>query len=178
MSLTTDEALRNESLRDIARQMMVAARTAPKGRGRDTLTIALAEGDTLMLLADKMHEIGERENAHFFIRDAENLRQSSVAVLIGSRISAAGTPACGYCGFRDCAEKNQHPTQPCYFNTVDLGIAVSSAVSVASACKADNRIMFSVGKAAIELELLGADVKLVLGIPLTATAKSPFFDRK
>lgn len=178
MALITEQSIRKNTLMDIARQMMIAARTAPKGRGRDTLTIALAEGDTLELLANKMKEIGVRENAHFFERDAENIRQSEVVVFIGSKISAAGVAPCGYCGYGNCATKNTASHVPCAFNNLDLGIALGSAVSVASACKADNRILFSVGKAALELNLFGDDIPLLLGIPLSATSKSPYFDRK
>jgi uncharacterized ferredoxin-like protein len=38
--------------------------------------------------------------------------------------------------------------------------------------------MFSVGRAAVELGLLGPDVKIAMGIPLSVTGKNPFFDRK
>ena len=44
--------------------------------------------------------------------------------------------------------------------------------------RVDNRVMFSVGRAARSLGLLGASVTLVLGIPLSVSGKSPFFDRK
>ncbi|MFA5783030.1 MAG: ferredoxin domain-containing protein, partial [Bacteroidales bacterium] len=44
--------------------------------------------------------------------------------------------------------------------------------------RVDNRIMYSVGLAVTEMELLGKDVKIVYGIPLSATSKNPFFDRK
>ena len=44
--------------------------------------------------------------------------------------------------------------------------------------RVDNRVMFSVGRAARSLGLLGASVTLVLGIPLSISGKSPFFDRK
>jgi uncharacterized ferredoxin-like protein len=42
----------------------------------------------------------------------------------------------------------------------------------------DTRLMFSVGRAALALDLFGKDVKQALGIPLSITGKSPFFDRK
>jgi len=41
----------------------------------------------------------------------------------------------------------------------------------------DNRIMFSIGKAAKELKLLGEEAEIIYGIPLSSTGKSPFFDR-
>ncbi|MDR1055463.1 MAG: DUF2148 domain-containing protein [Prevotellaceae bacterium] len=178
MALVSEETIRRQTLLDIARQIIIAACTAPKGRGRDTLAVFLAEGDTIEQLALQMEKIGEREDAHFFIRDAGNIRLSPVIVFIGSKILAGGIPACGYCGFTNCAGKDKYPEVPCVFNGVDLGIAVGSAVTVAAACKADNRVMFSVGKAAIELGLVDKDIKILFGIPLTSSSKSPFFDRK
>jgi uncharacterized ferredoxin-like protein len=44
--------------------------------------------------------------------------------------------------------------------------------------RVDNRIMFTVGKAVLALGLFDPEVRLVYGIPLSATAKNPFFDRK
>ncbi len=63
-------------------------------------------------------------------------------------------------------------------NTGDLGIAVGSAASVAMDERVDNRIMHSVGKAAVDLKLLGEDVKIAYGIPLYIGSKNVFFDRK
>jgi uncharacterized ferredoxin-like protein len=82
------------------------------------------------------------------------------------------------CGFKNCEEKNKFPEIPCVFNTGDLGIAIGSAVSVAMDNRVDNRIMYTAGQAVIELGLLGKDVKIVYVIPLSATSKNPFFDRK
>jgi uncharacterized ferredoxin-like protein len=65
----------------------------------------------------------------------------------------------------------------CSFNVGDLGIAVGSAVSRAADMRVDNRIMYSVGKAVLELNLLPDKVRLVYGVPLSATGKNPFFDR-
>jgi uncharacterized ferredoxin-like protein len=38
--------------------------------------------------------------------------------------------------------------------------------------------MYSIGKAALALGLLGKDAALAIGIPLSATGKNPYFDRK
>ena len=50
--------------------------------------------------------------------------------------------------------------------------------AAAADARVDNRVMFSVGRAARSLGLLGASATLVLGIPLSVSGKSPFFDRK
>lgn len=178
MPLTTEESVRKQTLQNVAYLMMAAARTAPKGRGRDTLVVALAEGETVERIAVKMEEIGTRTNAHFFGRDAGNVRESGLIVFIGTRISSLGLPACGFCGYGDCETKNEHPETPCTFNSVDLGIALGSAVSIAASHRVDNRIMFSAGSAALELGLFDNDIKQLFGIPISINAKSPFFDRK
>ncbi|HDJ83739.1 MAG TPA: ferredoxin, partial [Desulfurococcaceae archaeon] len=59
---------------------------------------------------------------------------------------------------------------------VNLGIALGSAVKIASMLNVDNRIMFSIGIAAQKMNIIGADY--VLGIPLSAKAKNIYFDRK
>ncbi|MGE5577770.1 MAG: DUF2148 domain-containing protein, partial [Syntrophothermus sp.] len=58
---------------------------------------------------------------------------------------------------------------------IDLGIAAGSAVKTASLLNVDNRVMYRIGVLARKLGLIDADV--VLGIPLSATGKSPYFDR-
>jgi uncharacterized ferredoxin-like protein len=60
---------------------------------------------------------------------------------------------------------------------VDVGIALGSAVSVAADHRVDTRIMFTIGKAALTLGFLDG-VYQAYGLPLSATGKSPFFDRK
>jgi uncharacterized ferredoxin-like protein len=59
----------------------------------------------------------------------------------------------------------------------DLHLAAGSAVALAADFRIDNRIMFSVGKAALKAKLLPDDIKIALAIPLSATSKNPFFDR-
>jgi uncharacterized ferredoxin-like protein len=179
MSLYREELLRTDSLIFVAKKMLIAARTAPKGRGIDHLALAYVTNETIKLLSDKMIEMANAQRAgDFFIRDANNILHAEVVVLLGTSISAQGIKGCNLCGFTNCDEKNQHPDHPCVFNTGDLGIAVGSAVSVAMDHRVDNRIMYSVGMGARELNLLGNDMKIIYGIPLSATSKNPFFDRK
>jgi len=166
-----------ETLDHVAKRMLIAAKTAPKARGNDNLEGLIVYDKTIKHLADKMKEMGIRDDQSFFIRDADCILQSPIVILIGTRIKALGLKKCGMCGFKNCDEKNKKPNNPCVFNTGDLGIAMGSAVSLAMDNRVDNRIMFSVGQAALEMKLLGPDVKIAYGIPLSATAKNPFFDR-
>lgn len=43
--------------------------------------------------------------------------------------------------------------------------------------RVDSRVMFSAGLAAQELDFLGDGAHLVFALPLSITAKSPYFDR-
>ena len=169
-----EESFRNDAILEMAKQIAVAARTAPKARGTDNLEIAVLSGDDIAHLADRMQSIAEATGQAFFARDAENIRQCGAVMLFGTRVSPLGLN-CGYCGFETCAEKGSDI--PCFFNANDMGIAIGSAVSKAADCRIDNRVMFSAGRTAKEMSLL-PDCPLILAIPLAAKGKSPFFDRK
>lgn len=175
--MISEEQIRKETVTEVAHLMMTAARTAPKGCGRDTLFIAIASDDERIQIADHMDVIASREGAGFFARDAKNVRKSEVLLLLGTSIEPLGLSYCGYCGFPNCAEKRKHGEAPCAFNLADLGIALGSAVAVAAAHHTDNRIMFSAGRAALELGLCGKGVADIFGIPLSISSKSPYFDR-
>lgn len=170
--------LENEGILQTAKQMCVAARTAPKARGMDFIHTAVVTGEDLMRLADETERLGKELNQNFYVRDADNLRRSQAVVLIGVTYQQRGlNECCGWCNRINCQGCRENQSV-CVFDPMDLGIALGSAVSVASMNRADNRIMFSIGKGALSLGMLGAEVKMILGIPLSATGKAPYFDRK
>jgi len=173
-----EEEVRQDTILDVARMMLVAARTAPKARGRDNLVLAVALPSDIPHIAEKMRSIGNRmEPGNLFHRDAENILVAGAIVMMGTRIRVQEVKICGRCGFANCSEKEKHPGVPCSFNTGDLGIAMGSAVSVAMNHRIDCRIMYTVGQALIELKTLGNGVAVAFGIPLSVSAKNPFFDR-
>lgn len=174
--LLMGEEIERAGLKNAAEHLCVAARTAPKGKGRDLLVTALVTGEEKARLQQQMKLVGERDGVAFFIRDAENLGHAPVVVLIGTRKAPLQIPACGYCGFIDC-DAMLDAGGTCSFNTLDLGIAVGSAAALAADFRIDNRIMYTAGKAAIELGMLGQDVHIACGLPLAAKGKNPFFDR-
>ena len=160
-----------------AQAMCAAARTAPKACGIDKLDSAILTGAEKDALSAEMRRIAEADGDAFFIRDAENVDASRAVVLIGTEEKPRGVDrVCSLCGWDGCADCVKHEGK-CIMNSVDLGIAVGSAVSVAADLRIDNRVMFTAGKAAAALGLLG-DKKLIIGIPLSVSGKSPFFDRK
>lgn len=164
------------SLLNTAEKMCAAARTAPKGRGNDYILTAIVTDDEKDKLAEETRKIGEEKQIDFFIRDAQNILNAGAVVLIGSNDVPRTVQNCGYCNFGDCAGMIKNGGH-CVFNDIDLGIALGCAASVAGDCHIDNRIMFSVGKAAKQMNLLGEEAKIVFAIALSVSGKNIFFDR-
>ncbi len=165
------------AVKQVAELMCCSAITAPKGKGENLIFTKIFEGEEKDRISDLMEEIGKRENVKFFIRDAKNVRDSILVVFIGTCVRPRGVPYCGFCGFENC-EKSQKAGAYCAYAVGDLGIAIGSAVKVASNHNIDNRIMFSFGKAAIVGGFVPEEVRLGYGIPLSVTGKNIFFDRK
>ena len=161
----------------IADLMVLAAKTAPKGCGVDNIVTLVLDGKEKGALSDEMRKIAKATGTAFFERDAENVDNSHLVVLIGAKDIPVGLN-CGLCGFENCAGLEKSGGK-CAFNITDLGIAVGSAVSVAANHRIDNRVMYTVGKAALNLKIFAeADgVKICYGIPLSSSSKSIFFDR-
>ena len=176
--ITKGQELENWVAVDTAHRMAAAARTAPKTKGQDYLHTAVVTGEELENLAQAMEQLAEEKGYGFFKRDADNLRASVAVVLIGTAYHQRGLGSgCQYCNFEDCQTCAEQGGL-CFYDPLDLGIAIGSAVSIAADNRVDNRVMFSVGRAARELKLLGDDVRAVIGIPVSVSKKSPYFDRK
>ena len=178
--ITYSEEAESKALLQVAELMCLAARTAPKGRGVDRIeTIIIFGNDDIAKLTSEMRNIANNygDACAFFNRDAGCLEKAGgPVVLIGTTTGTMGLAGCGYCGFENCNELTK-AGGVCAYVSGDLGIAVGSAASVAAQHKADNRVMFSVGKAAINLGLFKGDIKIAYGLPLSASGKNPFFDR-
>ncbi len=157
--------------------MAAAARTAPKTRGIDNIRVLAIEDEaTKQQLMAKMRDIAAAENRPTFVRDAGNLEGVHAVLVIAAETNASKLN-CGFCGQGTC-EALESVNGVCAFNAIDLGIASCSAAALASQCHVDTRVMFSIGKACLDLGWFGPKVKQALGIPLSVTGKSPFFDRK
>jgi uncharacterized ferredoxin-like protein len=168
--------LESEGILEVAQLMAIAARTAPKAKGRDNLFTFLLLREGFAPLIAEMESWGKKHEAHGFLRDAETIKSVPALFFIGTKIDRIGLKGCGFCGYENCDENKAH-NGICAFNTHDLGIAVGSAVSVAADHRVDNRILFSAGKAALNLGLFNEEVKIAFAIPLSVSAKNPFFDR-
>ena len=108
---------RHEHVLGVARQMMTAARTAPKGKGVDVIEAALVTGEDLKKLSEKMNAMAEELGMKFFLRDAANVLQAECVVIIGTREQAQGLN-CGHCGFPTCAGRTEGV--PCALNIARL----------------------------------------------------------
>ena len=172
--IQNEREIRHEHVLNIARQMMTAARTAPKGKGIDIVEVAMVTGDDLKVLSDRMIALAEEQGMKFFLRDAGNILSAECVVLIGTREQAQGLN-CGHCGYALCTQRPEGV--PCAINSVDVGIAIGSACATAADFRVDTRVMFSAGLAAQRLNWLEG-CRQVFAIPVSASSKNPFFDRQ
>lgn len=176
MKITSHDA-EKATIIAVAQAMATAARTAPKAVGIDHIETLILTGEDLLPLADTMEALGKEYDKAFFIRDAGNVRNSSAVLLIGATGGVRGlNDICGYCGSKNCAACISDGNS-CVYNTIDMGIAIGSAVAIAADAHIDNRVMFSIGAAALKMNLMDDNVKVLLGIPLSATKKSIYHDR-
>lgn len=175
--IKSEEELRDQILERVAQKMAIAARTAPKACGFDNLTIKVVTGQDIAKLSARMRELAVTLKKEFFARDAGNVDKASALLLVGTKYRVQGLN-CGLCGFDTCAAKDEASADiPCVFNIHDLGLAIGSAVSIAADSRADNRVMYSLGVASVDLGLM-PDCGAVIAVPIASLGKSPFFDRK
>ncbi|MDR0886324.1 MAG: DUF2148 domain-containing protein [Clostridiales Family XIII bacterium] len=161
----------------VAKLMLAAIRTAPKGKGVDNIEACIIDGEDKDKLAAEMRRLQEALGGGPFERDSYNVDKSPYVVLIGVKNAPIGmNERCQLCGFPNCAELIKAGSN-CVFNIEDFGIAIGSAAAVAIDNRVDNRIMYSIGKAAVNLGFFSETVRVANGIPLSVTGKSPYFDR-
>lgn len=174
-----------EAVLEAAKLMLVAARTAPKSGGIDDILTLIVHGEEKETIAGKMEEVAEERKIEGFRRDAKNVRDSQAVVLIGVRGIKSFGLNCGACGYKNCKEFEEAQKRlgedfvgpTCLFKALDLGIALGSAVKIASMLNIDNRIMYRVGTAALKLNLM-PEATVIMGIPVSAKGKNIYFDRR
>ncbi len=166
-----------EALETVSKILIADAITAPKSVGRDDIVVDLVyENGIKKKVFDRMYEISERTNFTFYKRDAINCENIDFIILIGFKLYYHRFD-CGFCGFSGCNECIGKGGV-CAVSATDAGIAIGSMVKLASIFGIDNRIMISIGQAAKEIGYFKDKIGGAYGIPLSATTKNPFFDRK
>lgn len=171
-----------EAVETVANLMALSAITAPKTRGQDILEIKVLYGEEKDKVANEMLNIAEERNIPGFTRDGNNVKDSDALLLFGLKPHSSSGFDCRACGFETCQEFDNIKTEGefkgpnCAFRLLDLGIALGSAVKTASIHNVDNRIMYRVGVAVMRLNIM--ESKIVMGVPLSVSGKSIFFDRK
>jgi uncharacterized ferredoxin-like protein len=150
--------------------------SAPKAGGKDDVFIAnISDKNQIQQILKKMVEISNRTEFSFYKRDALTCENIEHIVFVGAK-KYYYNYNCGFCGFDTCDACKQNGAY-CALTITDCGIALGSLVKLASILGIDNRIMLSIGKAAIELGII-KDVFSVYGVPLYVSPKNIFFDRK
>ena len=121
--IQNEREIRHEYVLQAVRQMMTAARTAPKGKGIDIIEVAMVTDEDIKRLSEELVIMSGETGLKFFLRDADNILQAEAIMIAGTCQQVQGLN-CAHCGFPTCVEKPE--TVPCAINSVDLGIAVGS----------------------------------------------------
>ena len=161
--IINERETRKEYMLEAAKQIMLAARTAPKGKGVDIIEIITLSDEDIDAVSEELLRLAEKTGMKFLIRDSENIQSADAMIVIGTRQAPQGLN-CAYCGYATCAEKPQDT--PCAINSIDVGIAIGSACAKAADLRAVER-----------LDLL-KNCRQCIAIPISASSKNPFFDRK
>ena len=174
-----------EAVLTVAGLMALAARTAPKACGLDSIAIEILTGKEQEKLGKKMIQIAEETGLVFFRINGEQVRNSNATVIIGVTGEKALGLNCGACGHTSCEDMikagvvaKSHTTDfrgpNCAFKVTDLGIAMGSAVKTAGIHNVDNRIMYTAGLAAMKLGMLSG-CSIVYGIPLSVSGRNIYW---
>ena len=131
--------LESDAVISVAGLMALAARTAPKACGFDSVRIEVLTGKDLATLGKEMAAMGEVPGAEFFRINGGQVEKSDACVLIGVAGREAIGADCGGCGYPSCQEMRaavklakkpsaSYAGPNCVLKITDLGIAVGSAV--------------------------------------------------
>ncbi|MFK5894752.1 MAG: DUF2148 domain-containing protein [Pseudomonadota bacterium] len=177
-----------QTIETVINLMAASAITAPKAGGKDCLEIiAITESADLKRIADEMCKYAHNSSKeNYWYRDAKNTENAQGLLLIGLEGPVTAGYDCGGCGFRTCKEFEDKRelkdfemgyTGPhCIMRMMDIGVALASAAKAASLLNIDNRVQQRVGAAARALGYI--DCEVAMGIPVSISGKSIFYDRK
>jgi uncharacterized ferredoxin-like protein len=191
------DAIRGDTVRQVAKLMAAAAITAPKSGGQLFLqgkhlfieTVIVDDHDTLHRLAEWLRARGKERREAIWFRDADVAEAVDAVLFVGLADWYPPNYDCGACGYATCAEflhatkalrDGSHDLEfagpTCNLRDIDLGIAVGSAAKTASIHSIDCRCQTRIAVAARKLAVIRADVAVALTLSLTHKAVG--FDRK
>lgn len=177
-----------ETIETVINLMAASAMTAPKAGGKNCLKIvALTDSEDLQRVADEMRKYAHNSSKeNYWHRDAANTENAQGVLLIGLAGPVTAGYDCGGCGYSTCKEFEDSRelkdfemgyTGPhCIMRMMDIGVALASAAKQASLFNVDNRVQQRVGAAARALGYI--DCEVAMGIPVSISGKSIFYDRK
>ncbi len=169
--------IQDETARQQVRALMNRMLTAPTAKGADDVRILYVDGEEKAALTAFLRRHGEERKKPGLVRDAANVDKAVAVVVVGARPLFMDLD-CEMCGAESCDEARSRSLN-CIYPVADLGIAIGSGVSLAAEQGLDNRVMYSIGLAALRTGLFGdPSVRCALGIPFSVSSKNVFFDRK
>jgi uncharacterized ferredoxin-like protein len=191
------DALRTDTVVQVAKLMAGAAITAPKSGGQLFLagkhnfmeTVVVTDAGDRHDLAQWMRARGKERREAIWFRDAEVAEAVDAILFVGIADWYPPNYDCGACGYATCAEF-LHATKDlrddsaelefagptCNLRDIDLGIAVGSAAKTAAIHSIDCRCQTRVAVAARKTGVIRADIAVALS--LSMTHKSVGFDRR
>ena len=174
MLKTMENAERDAALR-VADLMAAAARTAPKGSGKDKVVTVILSGEEKDTLAQKMHEAAAEYQEDFIERDARNVENSHCVVLIGVTAEPFGLNNCSMCGFKNCAEMKKAGANCAFTLRIWGSLSALLFCSRRPPHRQPGHVLCRQRRSAHGL--LSAGCAGMLRIPLYTGAKSIYFDR-
>jgi uncharacterized ferredoxin-like protein len=95
-------SIESEAVKTVAGLMALAARTAPKAVGPDSISIEIITGKEQEKVGEKMIRIAGETGMDFFRTNGEQVKTSDATVLIGLRRENGLGLNCGACGYETC----------------------------------------------------------------------------
>lgn len=197
---------RSQRVVEVANRMLTAARTSPKAKGVDILECAILTEEDIRTLSDEMLRLHEETGRPVFLRDGNNILKADAIVILATRILPMGLN-CAHCGFPTCGDKPRNvPCAFNLIDLgIAIGSAVATASDCRVDTRVMYSVGMAAQRLGLlnpPCTVAGADTCTTagtstaadtstdsagnnraescvayLGIPLSASSKSPFFDR-
>jgi uncharacterized ferredoxin-like protein len=192
-----DDAIRADTVRQVAQLMAAASITAPKSGGQLFLagkhnfieTVIVDDAATKTALAQWIRARRKERREAIWFRDAQVAEAVDAILFVGLADWYPPNYDCGACGYATCAEflhetaalrrdsaELEFAGPTCNLRDIDLGIAVGSAARTAALHSIDCRCQTRVAVAARKTGDITADV--AVGLSLSMGPKAVGFDRR